>query len=210
MNGGEGEDAIQLPEAGAWQARAIEQHNGDDAALVIAVAGGDERALNAVYDRHADACFGLARRVVVERSLAEEVVQEVFVRLWRDPSRFDPERGSLRSFLLAQVHGRSVDLLRAESARRTREERDARREITAIDDLERLVLDLAQADAVRKALESLSPGEREAIELAYFGGHTYRDVAVLLEQPEGTVKSRIRAGLLRLRAALIEAGYTTP
>ncbi len=72
------------------------------------------------------------------------------------------------------------------------------------------MLDLAEADAVRKALESLSPGEREAIELAYFGGHTYRDVAVLLEQPEGTVKSRIRAGLLRLRAALIEAGYNQP
>jgi len=193
-----------------WQARAIEQQADDDAALMVAVERGDQRALNTVYDRHADACFGVARRVVVERTLAEEVVQEVFVRLWREPARFDPERGSLRSFLLAQVHGRAVDLVRAESARRAREERDARREITAMDDIERRVLDLAQADAVRSALASLSPGEREAIELAYFGGKTYRKVAVMLEQPEGTVKSRIRAGLLRLRAALIEAGYTQP
>jgi RNA polymerase sigma-70 factor (ECF subfamily) len=181
---------------------------GDDAALAAAIADGDQGALNVVYERHADSCFGLARRIVLERSLAEEVVQEVFVRLWREPERFDATRGTLRAFLLAQVHGRSVDLLRAETARRNREERDARRDPTAIDDLERRVLDLAQAEAVRAALATLAPGERDAIELAYFGGHTYRDVAVLLEVPEGTVKSRIRAGLLRLRAALIEAGYT--
>ena len=112
----------------------------------------------------------------------------------------------MRSFLLAQVHGRSVDLLRAETARRAREERDAFRSPTVDDDLEREVLDLTEAEAVRRALATLSDGEREAIELAYFGGHTYREVAVLLEQPEGTVKSRIRSGLLRLRAALIEAG----
>lgn len=188
--------------------RDVTTTGGDDAALAAAIAGGDHGALNAAYERHADSCFGLARRIVLERSLAEEVVQEVFVRLWREPERFDATRGTLRAFLLAQVHGRSVDLLRAETARRNREERDARRAPTAIDDLERKVLDLAQAEAVRAALATLAPGEREAIELAYFGGHTYRDVAVLLEVPEGTVKSRIRAGLLRLRAALIEAGYT--
>lgn len=180
----------------------------DDAALVARVVARDQHALDLVYRRHSAPCFGLARRVVGDRTLAEEVVQEVFVRLWREPERFDAERGSLRSFLLAQVHGRSVDLLRAETARRAREERDARRGDDAIDDLERRVLDLAQAEAVRRALETLAPAERAAIELAYFGGHTYRDVAVLLEQPEGTIKSRIRAGLLHLRAALIDAGYT--
>lgn len=189
-------------------ARDVTTASGDDAALAAAIARGEQGALNAVYERHADSCFGLARRIVLERGMAEEVVQEVFVRLWREPERFDATRGTLRSFLLAQVHGRSVDLLRAETARRNREQRDARRDPIAIDDLERRVLDLAQAEAVRAALATLAPGEREAIELAYFGGHTYRDVAVLLEVPEGTVKSRIRAGLLRLRAALIEAGYT--
>jgi RNA polymerase sigma-70 factor (ECF subfamily) len=180
----------------------------DDATLARAVAARDESALGELYRRHAAACLGLARRVLADRTLAEEVVQEVFVRTWRDPARFDPDRGSMRAFLLAQVHGRSVDLLRAESARRAREEREALQHPPADIDLEREVMQLTEAEAVRRALATLSDGEREAIELAYFGGHTYREVAVLLEQPEGTVKSRIRAGLLRLRAALIETGVS--
>jgi RNA polymerase sigma-70 factor, ECF subfamily len=114
----------------------------------------------------------------------------------------------MRAFLLAQVHGRSVDLLRAETARRAREEREALRRPSVDIDLEREVMQLSEAEAVRRALATLSDGEREAIELAYYGGHTYRDVALILEQPEGTVKSRIRAGLLRLRAALIEEGVS--
>jgi RNA polymerase sigma-70 factor, ECF subfamily len=182
------------------------QHRADDVELMQGVARGDEVALSTIYQRHADTCYALARRVVNDRTLAEEVVQELFVRLWRAPERFDPERGSLRSFLLAQVHGRAVDLLRSEVARRGREARDAGRTLTSEDDLERAVLDLTEAEAVRTALATLSEGERQAIELAYFGGHTYREVATLLEQPEGTVKSRIRSGLLRLRAALIDAG----
>ncbi len=186
--------------------RATRTRDGTDTELMASVVAGDQQALASVYERHGDTCFALARRVLNDRSLAEEVVQELFVRLWRDPERFDPGRGSLRSFLLAQVHGRSVDLLRAEVARRGREERDAFRSPAIDDDLERAVLDLTEAEAVRAALGSLAEGERTAIELAYFGGHTYREVATLLEQPEGTVKSRIRSGLLRLRAALIEAG----
>ena len=179
-----------------------------DQLLVERLAARDQRAFETVYQLHGDACFGLARRVLNERSLAEEIVQEVFVRLWNQPDRYDANRGSIRSFLLAQVHGRSVDVLRSERSRRAREERDARKDVPGeFDDLERRVLDLAQAEAVRDALASLSEQERQAIELAYFGGHSYRDVAQLLEQPEGTVKSRIRSGLLRLRASLIDAGY---
>jgi len=180
----------------------------DDATLARAVGGRDEGALNELYRRHAGPCLGLACRVLSDRTLGEEVVQEVFVRTWRDPGRYDETRGSMRSFLLAQVHGRAVDLLRAESARRAREEREALRNPDVDIDLEREVMQLAEAEAVRNALATLSDGERRAIELAYFGGHTYREVAVLLEQPEGTVKSRIRAGLLRLRAALIEEGVS--
>ncbi len=180
----------------------------DDPTLARAVVDRDDRALAELYRRHAGPCLGLARRVLGDRTLGEEVVQEVFVRTWRAPERFDAERGSMRAFLLAQVHGRAVDLLRAESARRAREEREALRRPSVDIDLEREVMQLAEAEAVRAALMTLSVAEREAIELAYFGGHTYREVAVLLEQPEGTVKSRIRAGLLRLRAALIEAGVS--
>jgi RNA polymerase sigma-70 factor (ECF subfamily) len=191
----------------SWDPRGVRAtERADDVELIQAVQRGDELALSTIYQRHADTCYVLARRVVNDRTLAEEVVQELFVRLWRAPERFDPERGSLRSFLLAQVHGRAVDLLRSEVARRGREARDAERMLTSDDDLERAVLDLTEAEAVRTALASLSEGERQAIELAYFGGHTYREVATLLEQPEGTVKSRIRSGLLRLRAALIDAG----
>src|SRR3954453_8074104 len=191
----------------AWTARAARAtHDADEEQLVRAVVARDEQALAEIYRRHADTCYALARRVLNDRTLAEEVVQELFVRMWRDPDRFDATRGTLRSFLLAQVHGRSVDLLRAEVTRRGREERDALRMPVANDDLERAVLDLTEAEAVRDALANLSEGERSAIELAYFGGHTYREVATLLEQPEGTVKSRIRSGLLRLRAALVEAG----
>jgi RNA polymerase sigma-70 factor (ECF subfamily) len=180
----------------------------DDATLARAVAAQDEGALAELYRRHAGPCLGLSRRVLADRTLAEEVVQEVFVRTWREPERFEPERGSMRAFLLAQVHGRSVDLLRAESARRAREAREAIRSPRVDIDLEREIMQLTEAEAVRRALASLADGEREAIELAYFGGHTYREVAVILEQPEGTVKSRIRAGLLRLRAALIETGVS--
>jgi RNA polymerase sigma-70 factor, ECF subfamily len=185
-------------------------HQLDDAALVRAIVDHQQAALAEAYRRHGDSCFALARRVLFDRALAEEVVQEVFVRLWTRPELYDSERGALRSFLIAQSHGKSVDLLRAETARRRREEREARQRNIEPMDLEREVVNLNEAEAVRSALASLPEAERAAIELAYFGGHSYREVALLLEQPEGTVKSRIRAGLVRLRAVLVEAGITEP
>jgi RNA polymerase sigma-70 factor (ECF subfamily) len=177
-----------------------------DATLVVAIGRWRQDALAEAYRRHAGAVFGLAQRVVNDRTLAEEVVQEVFLRLWDTPDRFDPERGSLRSYLLAQCHGRAVDLVRAEQSRRNREEKEHRQRAEAGYDLEHEVWDLAVADHVREALQDLPDDERRAIELAYFGGHTYREVADLLHQPEGTVKSRIRTGLRRLRGGLTQAG----
>ena len=163
-------------------------------------------ALAEIYRRHAGAVYSLARRMLSEASDAEEVVQEVFLRLWNTPEKFDPERGSLRSYLLAQTHGRAVDLLRSETARRRREEREAREAPTFGDDIERQVIDLTVSEKVKEVVAGLPSDERQAIELAYFGGHTYRQVAVMLETPEGTVKSRIRSGLRRLRTDLAEAG----
>ncbi len=177
-----------------------------DAALVVAIGRWRQEALAEAYRRHAGATFALARRLLNDRELAEEVLQEVFIRLWNQPERFDPERGSLRSYLLAQVHGRSVDLLRSESSRRRREEREARETAEHGVDIEREVLDLTLAEQVKEVVAGLPTNERKAIELAYFGGHTYRQVAVMLDQPEGTVKSRIRSGLRRLREDLVEAG----
>ena len=179
-----------------------------DAALALAIARWRQEALEEAYRRHAPAVFALARRLLVNRAHAEDVVQDVFTRLWYEADRFDPERGSLRAFLLAKAHGRSVDVLRSETARRRREEKDARNaEEVSVDPTERLErLDLSSD--VRKALETLPRPQRLAIELAYFGGKTYREVADYLNEPEGTVKSRIRSGLTRLRGELVGAGGT--
>ena len=177
-----------------------------DAGLVFAIARYQQDALAEAYRRHSGAVHGLARRLLADDTLAEEVVQEVFLRLWNQPDRFDPDRGSLRSYLLAQGHGRSVDLIRSETARRAREERDARRTAESGYDIEHEVWDLQVSDRITSALGDLKEGERSAIVLAYFGGYTYREVATILEEPEGTVKSRIRAGLTRLRGVLAEAG----
>ena len=173
-----------------------------DGGLVVAIARYREDALAEAYRRHAGAVFALARRVLADLTTAEEVVQEVFLRLWTQPDKFDSDRGSLRSYLLAQTHGRSVDLLRSDSSRRRREERDARQTAEAGYDLEHEVWDLTVADKVKEVVAVLPTAERRAIELAYFGGHTYREVATMLGEPEGTVKSRIRAGLQRMRSAL--------
>jgi RNA polymerase sigma-70 factor, ECF subfamily len=179
-----------------------------DATVVVAIARYSQEALAEAYRRHAGAVFGLAKRLLGSQPLAEEVVQEVFLRLWNDPGRYDPSRGTLRSYLLAQCHGRSVDLLRSEGSRRLREERDARRTAESGYDLEHEVWDMAAADQVRRAVLTLPAPERSAIELAYFGGLTYREVAERLGEPEGTVKSRIRAGLRRLRTELVAVGVT--
>ena len=176
-----------------------------DAQLVTSIARYSEVALAEAYRRHGGAVFGLAKRVLNNPTDAEDVTQEVFLRLWNQPDRFDPARGSLRSFLLAQAHGRAVDAVRSSSSRRAREARDAVRTAESPYDMQREVWDLAVADQVSIALGELPEEERRAIELAYFDGHTYREVAQLLDQPEGTVKSRIRNGMRRMRAVLADA-----
>ncbi len=176
-----------------------------DSVLVVAVARGDDAALAELYRRHGGSVFCAALRVLSVRGLAEEVTQDIFIRLWQSPERFDPARGSLRSLLLAQCHGRAVDIVRSESARRRREVSDATG-VSAAYVLEDQVLDFVTGEKLREAVGRLCESERDAITLAYFGGHTYVDVASLLAVPEGTVKSRIRSGLARLRFTLLEAG----
>jgi RNA polymerase sigma-70 factor, ECF subfamily len=180
--------------------------NASDASLVVAIGRYKQGALAEAYRRHAGAVFGLAKRLLGDHAQSEEIVQEVFLRLWNAPDRFDPDRGSLRSFLLANCHGRAVDVLRSNTARRRREDRDARLTADSGYDVDREVWDLALASQVREALAGLHDGERAAIEMAYFGGLTYREVAERLGEAEGTVKSRIRAGLKRLRSSMQTSG----
>jgi RNA polymerase sigma-70 factor (ECF subfamily) len=166
----------------------------------------DERALAELYARHGRSVYGLARRLLGDGAEAEDITQELFVHLWEHPDRFEPARGSLRTYLLTRTHSRAVDAIRSRSARLRREERDARGVAgVAVDvDVEGQVVQHAAAASVARALSLLAPAERAAIELAYYGGHSYREVAELLSEPEGTVKSRIRKGLQRLRALVEE------
>jgi RNA polymerase sigma-70 factor (ECF subfamily) len=177
-----------------------------DANLVVAIARWHQPALAEAYRRHGGAVHALSRRIIRSDPSAEEITQEVFLDLWQHPEKFDAQRGTLRSFLLARTHGKSVDLIRAETSRRRREDRTTRETATAGYDLEHQVWDMAVAEQVKDALVALPDELRQPIQLAYFGGHTYREVAEMLGAPEGTVKSRIRVGLGRLRVNLAERG----
>jgi RNA polymerase sigma-70 factor (ECF subfamily) len=184
----------------------IDLQTASDPGLVVAIGRWHEPALAEAYRRHGGAVYALARRVLGSVEQAEDVTQEVFVKLWEQPERFDPARGSLRSLLLSIAHGRAIDILRSNTARRAREERNAAEVATSGYDIERHAWDLHMNDQVRNAVVELTPEQRQAIELAYFGGHTYREVAHLLGEPEGTVKARIRSGLTHLRHALEREG----
>lgn len=171
--------------------------------LLLAVARGDREAFRRLYDRMGGAVYGVIRRVLRDPSRSEEVAQEVLVEVWRTATRFDPDRGSATTWILTMAHRRAVDRVRSEQASRDREERVARRDHTpAFDAVAEAVETRFEHQQVRAALEQLTDLQREAVELAYYGGYTYREVAELLDTPLGTVKTRLRDGLIRLRDAL--------
>ncbi len=171
-----------------------------DGRLVISIATGSHDALAEAYSRHGTSVHAVARRVCGDR--AGDVTQDVFLGLWRRPERFDPERGTLRAFLRVQAQGRAVDLLRSDGARRAREVTDHRRPRSPATPVEDVALSRLAGDDAWQLLSQLGDDERRAITLAYFGDHSYREVAKLLGLPEGTVKSRVRTGLARLSAGL--------
>lgn len=162
-------------------------------------------AFRMIYERHSGAVLALSKRVLRNQQLAEEVTQEVFVQLWNKPDRFDPARGNLRTYLMTMAHGRSVDVVRSESSRKTREERDSIQAPVATAGVDEAVGRSLEDESVRAALSQLPEEQRKPIELAYFGGLTYREVATELRQPEGTVKSRIRIGMTSLAKSLGQA-----
>lgn len=164
----------------------------------------DDRAMAEVHTEHQSALFGTARAVLRDRDAAFDVTQDVLAHLWEHPEKFDPQRGSLRSYLITKTRSRALDVLRSETSRRRRESRtlgDHRTE-RAVDEM---VTDASSAHLLRKHLTSLEARERDAISLAFFGDLSYREVAAMLSIPEGTAKSRIRTGLARLRQEMGEA-----
>jgi RNA polymerase sigma-70 factor (ECF subfamily) len=205
------DDPSSEPDTGAERrSMKVNLQEASDAQLIVHIGRYEQAALAEAYRRHGGSVSALAQRLIRRPDLAEEVVQEIFVRLWNTPERFDPDRGSLRAFLLSQTHGRSIDLIRSEEARKRREQRDHQRTVDAGYDLEHEVMDLAVAGRVKEALKDLPEGERSAIVMAYFGGYTYREAAEILGDPEGTVKSRIRSGLKKLRGSLVDVGGEVP
>ena len=173
--------------------------------LLVDAAAGDQVAFTELVERIRPQALRVARGVVRDPSIAEEVAQEVLTEVWLKADRFDPAKGTVVGWVATLTRRRAVDRVRSEQAGRDRDDRVARRsqvrEVDVVADEVELRLEHWQ---VRRALTELSDRQREAIELAYFAGHTYRDVARVLGIPEGTAKSRLRDGLLRLREALAD------
>jgi len=162
---------------------------------------GDVDALADLYDRYAGLVYALAVRVVGDRRVAEDVTQEVFVAMWEKPSRYDSKRGTLRGFLATMAHRRAVDVLRRDEARRAREISTALKPTPAPDPADDSLRSF-DSKWVRDAVARLPAAQRRALELAYFHGRTYRQVADEMGIPEGTAKSRLRLGLQSLAESL--------
>jgi RNA polymerase sigma factor (sigma-70 family) len=179
-----------------------------DSQLVELVAQKDAGALEALYDRYGRPAYSLARRILTEETLAQDVVQEVFLSLWRDARRFDAGRGTVATYLLSMTHHRAVDVVRREENLRRWRTSDEGLELEP--DPKARVEDEVEASErraeVRAALGELPAAQREAVALAYLGGYTQREVAALVGVPLGTVKTRMAAGMRKMRQALQDAG----
>jgi RNA polymerase sigma-70 factor (ECF subfamily) len=175
-----------------------------DEELLAAIAGGDERALAELYDRLGRVAYGLALRVLRDPALAQDAVQDAFLAAWRTAAAFDPLRGKAQTWLLTLVHRRAVDVVRREDRRRTEQLVDAPVDSGLSTEEEASVRE--QRRAVQAALAQLPDDQREALQLSYYGGLSQTELAERLGIPLGTVKSRVFAGLNRLRDLLGEAG----
>lgn len=178
----------------------------DDRGALAAAARGDQRAFAHFYDSVAPIVYGTVLRVIRNPAMAEEVTQEVFVELWRLAPRYDAEKASPRAWAATIAHRRAVDRVRSEEAARARDDAEARQPSRDHDEVAEGVIAGFEAARVVEALGALTDAQREAVTLAYYGGHSYRAVAALLDVPEGTVKTRIRDGLTKLRDLM---GVTT-
>lgn len=171
--------------------------------LLGGVSRGDTGAFEALYDRVAGTVYGVIRRVLRDPAQSEEVAQEVLVEVWRTAARFDRSRGSASTWIHTMAHRRAIDRVRATQSAHDRDERIARRDQEAPYDV---VVDQVEArleqEQVRRCLDGLTDLQRQSVTLAYYGGYTYREVAEVLDTPLGTVKTRLRDGLIRMRDCL--------
>jgi RNA polymerase sigma-70 factor, ECF subfamily len=167
--------------------------------LMLLVARGDEQAFAAVYDALGVSVYGLARRVVRDPSRAEEISQEVFIQVWKSAARFDPARGHAKSWVLTLAHRRAVDAVRHDQAATNRENRYDWSNGPDFDEVEETVTISLEHEQVRRCLDGLTELQREAVNLAYYQGYTYAEVAESLGANTATVKTRMRDGIVRLR-----------
>jgi RNA polymerase sigma-70 factor (ECF subfamily) len=208
------------PKARSWPRRSADDSAADaregldDRTLVARVTEGDSGALETLYGRYGRACYGLARRVLTDEQLAQDVVQEVFLTVWRDAHRFDASRGGFSSWLLSMTHHKAVDAVRREENHRKRRTpaellEDRPDPGPQVDDE---VWSTLRRERVRAAMHSLPELQKQALVLAYFGGYTQREIAGITDTPLGTVKTRMLVGMRRLKAGLdgIQTTATEP
>jgi RNA polymerase sigma-70 factor (ECF subfamily) len=194
------------PETGVHSSTTTLVDRRADADLMVRILAGDREALSEAYQRHGTGVLAVANAVLRDRAAAEDVCQDVFVRLWRRPEKFDSTRGSLATYLAVVAHGRALDRVRSEQARARREQQQGHLSPRAGEDAADQAIASAMSTRIWAAVSALPFHEAEALRLAYFGDTTYREVARILDVAEGTVKSRIRSGLRRLRVAFIQDG----
>ncbi|WP_378146242.1 sigma-70 family RNA polymerase sigma factor [Cnuibacter sp. UC19_7] len=183
-------------------------HTGDPVAvpledLMAAVAQGDQQAFSALYDRTASRVLGLVQRLLIDHAQSEEVTQEVFLEVWRTAPRFDATRGSTMSWLLTMGHRRAVDRIRSSQSSHDRDERIGIRDLDSAYDVVAETAEIRiENERVKRALAQLTELQRQAIEMAYYGGLTHTEISATLSVPVGTVKTRLRDGMIRLRDAM--------
>ncbi|MEP7202434.1 MAG: ECF RNA polymerase sigma factor SigK [Ilumatobacteraceae bacterium] len=170
--------------------------------LLMRAGRGDQSAFAELYDALAPLLYGVVMKVVRDPAQSEEVTQDAFIELWRLAPRYDDSRGSVKAWAATLAHRRAIDRVRSEQSGRDRTEREAQKRPIQTNDVAEQVVANIDGTRVRKALERLTEMQRQAVELAYFGGHSYREVALLLNVAEGTIKTRIRDGMIRMRDEL--------
>lgn len=188
-------DGMEVPEDGTAQDAVAD--------LLLSVADGDQRAFAELYDLLSARVFGLILRVLVNRSQSEEVLQEVFLEIWQSASRFAPNRGQGRTWVMTIAHRRAVDRVRASQSSADRDVRAGLRDIGVAHDSVAEQVELGiEGERVVEALSGLPEAQREALVLAYYGGYSQNEISVLIGAPLGTIKTRIRDGLSRLRVTM--------